>query len=250
MSGNVENLLRQADPSIDEVLEAFLNGQRTRLAARTVSDYEAVVQLLRSYLNGYAYQSLSKAEARLFDRYFNAEGKGHREFCQLFGAEKVLENLEGFLGHFMIRKGMAGENLKRASGTVTKKLSKWLAETGYVSEEDAAEGASRGAAAARELVEADRAARLLHEAADKLSVDTLDLADEDYEDFDHFTIARVEPGRLWIEVWEEGKPRPRGPIPVPKAATRLLRKGWDVSCSLARVRGIWHVVEVANVYPM
>ena len=84
MSGNVENLLRQADPNIDEVLQAFLNGQRTRLAARTVSDYEAVIQLLRSYLNGYAYQSLSKAEARLFDRYFNAEGKEHREFCQLF----------------------------------------------------------------------------------------------------------------------------------------------------------------------
>ena len=59
MSGKVQNLPRQADPNIDEVLEAFLNGQRTRLAARTVSDYRAVVQLLQSYLNGYAYQGMT-----------------------------------------------------------------------------------------------------------------------------------------------------------------------------------------------
>lgn len=250
MSAKIEKLHRQAKPNIDEVLESFLAEQRKRLAARTVSSYETVVQLLRSYLNGYAYQSLSKTEARLFDRFFNAEGKEHREFCQLFGPEKILEGLEGFLGDFMIRKVMAGEDIKRASGTVTRKLSKWLGEKGYISEEDADQGASRGAVAARELVEAERAARLLQEAADRLGVDTRNLPDEDYEEFDHFTIARVEPGQLWLEVWENGKARPRGPIPAPKAATQRLRRGWDVSCSLARVRGVWHIVEVANVYPL
>ena len=33
----------------------------------------------------------------------------------------------------MIRKVIAGRDLKRAAGSVTKKLSKWLAEKGYVS---------------------------------------------------------------------------------------------------------------------
>jgi hypothetical protein len=69
-------------------------------------------------------------------------------------------------------------------------------------------------------------------------------------DFDHFTISKVEPGKIWLEVWEDdGKPRPRGPIPAPKTATRILRKGWEVSCTLVRLGRTWYMVEVANVYP-
>lgn len=250
MSAKVESLPTRAVPSIDDVFELFLKDQRKRLKPRTFSRDERIVQLLQSYLNGYAYQSLAKAEARFFDRHFNAEGAEHREFTQLFGPEKVLEHLEGFLGVFMIRKVIASEDLKRSAGTVTKKLSTWLAESGYVSKEDANDGATRSAEAGKELVVAERAARLLHDASERLRIDTLALDDEDYEEFDHFTIARVEPGRLWLQVWEEGKPLARGPIRVPVGATKLLEKGWDVSCALARVRGRWHLVEVANVYPL
>ena len=249
MSPKVESLPRQAVPNIDEVLELFLKDQRERLKPRTVSNYEGVANLLQSYLNGYAYQNLSKAEARLFDRHVNAEGDEHREFTQLFGPEKVLEHVDGFLGHFMIGKVMAGEDFKRSAGTVTKKLSTWLTASGYVSTEAAEEGARRSTEAGKDLMVAERVARLHQDAADRLGIDTLALSDEDYEEFDHFTIARVEPGRLWLEVWEEGKPRARGPIPVPKEATKLLQKGWDVSCALARVQDSWHLIEVANVYP-
>ncbi len=250
MSPKVERLPRQANPNIDQVLELFLKDQRERLKPRTVANYEGVLELLESYLNAYAYQNLSTAEARLFDRHFNAEGDEHREFTQFFGPEKVLEHVDGFLGHFMIGKVMAGEDFKRSAGTVTKKLLKWLAASGYVSTEAAEEGARRSTEAGQALMVAERAARLLQDAAERLGIDTLALSDEDYEEFDHFTIVRVEPGRLWLDIWEEGKPRARGPIPVPKEATKLLRKGWDVSCSLARVRDSWHLVEVANVYPV
>jgi hypothetical protein len=250
MSAKVESLPRQARPNIAEVLELFLKDQRKRLKPRTLSNYEGVVQLLQDYLNGYAHQSLSTAEARLFDQHFNAEGDEHREFTQLFGPEKILEHVEGFLGTFMIRKVMASEDFKRSAGTVTKKLSKWLAANGYISAEAAEDGARRSTEAGNELVVAERAARLLQDASEQLGIDTLALADEDYEEFDHFTIARIEPGRLWLEVWDEGEPHARGPIRVPKGATELLQKGWDVSCSLARVRGRWHLVEVANVYPL
>jgi hypothetical protein len=242
--------MKPADPNIDKVLDAFLEEQRGRISAKTFSDYENVIQLLRSYLNGYAYQGLSKEEGLFFERGFNATGSRHREFCQLFGPEKILENVEGFLGDFIIRKVMAGERFKRASGEVWRKVAKWLGDQGYLSEKEAGEGASRGLRAGRELVEAERAARLLQDASDANGIDILEVEDENYVDFDHFTISRVEPGKIWLEVYgDDGKPRPRGPIRVPKTATRLLRKGWEVSCSLVRLGRTWYMVEVGNVYP-
>ncbi len=249
MAAKIVERARPAEPSIDRVLEEFLEEQRARLAARTLAQYEAVLDLLRMHLNGYAYENLSRAEAALVDRHYGAKGEEHREFCQLFGPRKIVENLGSFLGYFMIRKVMAGQDLKRAAGTVTKKLSKWLAAKGYLSDEATQDAVDMAAAAARELPRAERAAQILRDAADRLGIDPADLADEDYLEFDHFTIGKLEPGRLWLERREGRKRRSYGPIPVPNTATQWLREGWDVSCSLGRVRGTWRIVEVANVYP-
>lgn len=38
--------------------------------------------------------------------------------------------------------------------------------------------------------------------------------------------------------------------PCRKQQRSFSKKGWDVSCSLAKVRGRWHLIEVANVYPL
>ena len=126
---------------------------------------------------GYAYQSLSTAEAALFDRYYNAPGDKHLEFCQLFGPDKIVANLGGFLGYFMIRKVVAGQDLKRAAGTVTKKLSTWLAAQGHVAEDEAQEGADLGAEAARDLPKAERAARILYDATTNRALGSHDLGD-------------------------------------------------------------------------
>ena len=249
MSSKIVKLPLSADPCIDRVLDEFLKEQRGRLAPATFGKYQNVVELLRGCLNGYGHQNLSREEAALFDRHYNAEGNEHREFCQLFGPEKILDELRGFLGYFMIRKVIAGEDLMRAAGTVTKKLSKWLAANGYVSEDAGREAAESAATAARELPRAARAVQMPGDAADRLDIDPTSLADEDYLEFDHYTIAGIEPGRLWLEVWEGAKSRSLGPIPSPKPATDLLQVGWEVSCALARVRGTWRMVEVANVYP-
>jgi hypothetical protein len=249
MNAKVIELARPADPNISRVLEEFLAEQRARLAPRTLAKYEDVLDLLRHHLNGCAYESLSKAEAALFDRHFNAQGEAHRDYCQLFGPDKIAEHLGSFLGYFMIRKVMAGEDFKRAAGSVAKKLSKWLAAKGYVSEETGREGAGIGTAAARDLPRAERAAQILRDAVGQPGIDSTDLADEDYHEFDHFTIARVEPGRLWLEIQDGRKRRLCGPIPVPAPSTKLLREGWELSCALGRVRGTWHIVEMANVYP-
>lgn len=249
MAAEIVILAQPASPTIDEVFGKFLSEQRERLKPRTLSKYEDVLDLLRHHLNGYAYETLSKAESALFHRYFNAEGDDHREFCQIFGPDKIVENLGSFLGYFMIRKVVAGQDLKQAAGTVTKKLSKWLAAKGYISDEEAEEGADRGSEAARDLPKAERAAQILHDALDEPAIDPNDLADEDYIDFDHFTIDKVETGKLWLELLEGGERHLYGPIPVPNSATQLLRKGWDISCSLGRFRGKWRIVAVANVYP-
>lgn len=251
MSAKIVKLAAPADPSIDEVLDQFLEEQCERLAPRTFRNYEDVVHLLRDCLNGYAYQGLSKEEAALYDRHFNAEGDAHREFCQLFGPEKVLDELDGFLSHFMIRKVIAGEDFLRAAGTVTRKLTKWLIANGHAAEGDGREIAEEVAATSRDVSRAARAARLLGDAADRLRVDPTNLADDDYLDFDYYTIVKIGPEKIWLAFWEPGeREQTLGPIPAPAEATKLLREGWDVSCALARVRGTWRMIDVANVYPL
>ena len=114
MAAKITRLPQPASHTIEQVFDEFLGDQRRRLRPRTLSKYEDVLGLLRDHLNGYAYQSLSTAEAALFDRYYNAPGDKHLEFCQLFGPDKIVANLGGFLGYFMIRKVVAGQDLKRA----------------------------------------------------------------------------------------------------------------------------------------
>jgi hypothetical protein len=249
MAQKTATLPRPANPNIDQIFLEFLAGQKRQLKRAAFSKYESVIDLFRSYLNGYAYEGLSSAESALFERHYNAKGEDRREFCQLFGPDKIVENFRGFLGYFMIRKVLAGQDVKRAAGTVTKRLSKWLAEKGTISQEAAREGAGEGAGAARDLPKAERAAQILFDAADKMAVEPDALSDEDYLDFDHYTVARIEPGKLWIEILAGGREQILGPIPVPDKATALLRAGWDISCSLGRIRGGWRIIEMGNVYP-
>ncbi|MBI5043190.1 MAG: hypothetical protein HZC10_05045 [Nitrospirae bacterium] len=243
------NLPKIAEPTIEQVLEEFLSEQMIKLKPKTASDYRDVIQLFKDCMNGYAYQSLSKAESALFEKHYNAEGEEHKEFCQLFGPDKIVENTGEFLGYFLIRKVMAGGEFKRLAGAVIKKLSKWLAEKAYILEEDASMGEEEGATAARDIPKAERAGNILYRAAENVIFNPDELADDDYHDFDHYTIGKVEPGKLWLEVYDESGKSTVGPIAVPKEATALLQKGWDISCAIARIRGKWKIVEVANVYP-
>ena len=236
-----------ADPTIDQVFDEFLAEQTERLKPKTLSKYESVISLLRHHLNGYGYEGLSQEDSALFERHYNAEGDAHREFCEIFGPEHIIPNLGMFLSYFMVRKVSCGAELKRSAGTVTKKLSMWLAGKGYVDTEAAESAAERSAEAARDLPAAERAAQILSEAGD-LFFDPSELPDEDYMEFDRYTIARLEQGKLWLEACISGE-GVIGPIAVPGKATALLQESWDISCALARVRGKWRLVEVANVYP-
>ena len=243
------NLPKIAEPTIEQVLEEFLSVMQKKLKPKTASGYRDVIQLFKDCMNGYAYQSLSKAESSLFEKHYNAVGQEHKEFCQLFGPDKITENTGEFLDHFLIRKVMAGGDFKRLAGTVIKKVSKWLAEKAYISEEDAAMCEEEGAAAARDLPKAEKAGNILYQATETVVFDADELDDNNYHDFDHYTIEKIEPGELWLEVYTEQGKSSVGPIAVPKESTALLQEGWDISCAIARIRGKWKIVEVANIYP-
>lgn len=239
---DAQDAARIATPTIVEVLKQFLEDQRARLAARTFANYEYVVELLEHSLNGYAYQALDEADAQLFDRLYNADGADHREFCEIFGPEHIVPNLGEFLDYFMVRKVIAGKETFRAAGTVTKKLAKWLNEKGYIEAEDAADAAERGAEAARDLPKAQEMGALLHEFAEEQDRGRVHDRIED-----HFTLTRVEPGKVWMQGMLDG--RDVGPIQVPEEISRRCQVGWTISGVVGRVGKTWRLVEAWNVYP-
>ena len=90
------------------------------------------LELLQICLNGYAYQSLGPADARLFDRLFNAKGSEHREYCGIFGPEKIVPELGQFLGWFLVRKVMARPEDLEAVARDTRLFAEWLGEKGHI----------------------------------------------------------------------------------------------------------------------
>lgn len=230
---------RIAKPTIAEVLAQFLAEQKERLKPGTLRNYESVIELFTHSMNGYAYQYLDKIESALFDKFYDTKGDGHREFCEVFGPEKILENVPEFLDYFMVRKVMCGKALLRAAGTVTKKLAKWLEKKGYA--KDVKETVEFAAEASRELPAAEELAQRLHEFAENQ-----EWGDEGDEIEDHFTFTRVERGKVWLEGMDG---RELGPVSVPEDISRHCEVGWTVSGALSRVGKSWRIVEVWNVYP-
>lgn len=233
-------MARRAGASIDELLAAFLDERREHLSERTFRKYSEVVELFRHSLNGYGHSSLDQDERSRFEAAYEA---GDEEaFCHLFGAEKIPDHLGEFLGYFMVRKVFAGQELLRASGTVTKKLVRWLEANGHVEPVDAREAAERAAAASRDLPLADRLGQILHDvAASAPALDPEAVGEEDFVE-DYLAITDVEPGRIWFEGGV-------GPIEVPRAASDLARPGWSMFVTAARSAGKWHLLEVGFVYP-
>lgn len=233
---------RVASPTIAEVLAQLLAEQKDRLAPRTFAQYRSAVEFLQHSLNSYAYQSLDKSAAKLFDQLYNAKGDAHREFCDIFGPEHILPNVDEFLGYFMVRKVIAGKDLLRAAGTMTKKLAAWLAEKRYAGEGEVEDATERGAEAAQNLPRAEELASLLRDFADDH-----ERGDEEDEVEGHFTLTRVERARVWLEGMLDG--RELGPFSVPEEISRRCKVGWTISGVVGRLGRRWQIVEAWNVYP-
>jgi len=240
MSKRIRKLPRPAEKTIEAVLDEFLEEQRKRLKPSTMRKYEDIIDLFQSFLDGYGHQSLDKQEYTLFDRLYNAKGDEHREFCQLFGPEKIPDNVDEFLNYFMIRKVMCGKELMQAAGTVTKKMGKWLMEKGYIQPEYAAEVVSSGATAAKELPAAEELARMLSDYADCTAVDCNEVIE------DHFTIDAVEPGKLRLSALSGDE---EVVVPISRNISNACRVGWSFSGAVGKTDKGWRILEAWNVYP-
>ncbi|MBN2131173.1 MAG: hypothetical protein JW741_16860 [Sedimentisphaerales bacterium] len=231
---------KPAEKTIEVVLREFLEEQGKRLKPSTMCKYESIVSLFQSFLDGYGYQDLGEQEEALFDRLYNATGDEHREFCQIFGPEKIPDNVGEFLDYFMVRKVMCGKDLMRAAGTVMKKLGKWLEEKGYVEAESAAEVAHRGATAAKELPAVEEVARKLYDYESGTAADCDDVIEG------YFTIDKVEAGKLHLSALtgDEGMV-----VSVSRDISDACREGWSISGAMGRKGKVWRIVEVWNVYP-
>jgi len=232
-----------AKSTIAQALSEFLAEQERRLSGESLSRYKEVVELLKTSLNSYAYQGLCGADAQRFDRLYNARGEEHREFCEIFGADQILPNLREFLGYFMVRKLIAGAELMRAAGTVTRALSKWLVQEGYIAAAEGREGAEQAAAAARELPQAQALARALSEFVERQAAGD---EGEDEAEEDRYLITEVENGRIWLQPMDGRK---LGPLALPPSLARRCKVDWTISGVVGQVRGKWRLLEVWNVYP-
>ena len=228
-------------PTISEVLTEYLRAEKSRLAPKTHALYSGVIGLFTHSLNSYAANSLNQFERARFDKHFDAEGEQHREFCDIFGPEHILENVGEFLNYFMVSKVIVGADTLRASGTVMKKLAKWLVEQGYAKSDDADMAIEQGSDAARDLPAAEKLSTLLYD----LTAGCLEPRDSDIEG--RFSITKIEPGRIWLQDEDDGENY--GPILLTEKATKLCRVGWIVSGAVRKSGNRCVLVEAFQVYP-
>ena len=228
-------------PSISEVLAEYLSAEKRRLSPRTYARYEDVIRLFSHSLNRYAANSLNKAERELFEETTGAEADRPREFCDVFGPEHILGNVGEFLNYFMVRKAVGDAATLQASGSVIKKLSKWLVEKGYANSEDADLAIQQGSDAARDLPAAAKLTALLYDPTAKHQTPR----ESDIEG--HFSITKIESDRIWVEDEDDGKHY--GPILLPEKAIKLCRVGWVISGAVRSTSSRYILVEAYQVLP-
>jgi len=219
--------------TISQVFEEFLSDQEARISPKTLSKYESIISLFESYLESY-WPGHDQEE-------YNRITKQGETFCGTFGPEEIPGGYGEFLGYFMPHKVMCGKDTMKAAGTVTKKLAKWLAEEGYV--EDTSDAEERAKEAARDLPAAQDVLDLLEQYVD------INAPDEYKDEIEgHFSIKKIEPGKLWLEPFMMyGKVI--CPVPVPSEVTDICQKMWDIGGVVVKTNRGWRFLEVWNVSP-
>ncbi|ODS36611.1 MAG: hypothetical protein A7316_04860 [Candidatus Altiarchaeales archaeon WOR_SM1_86-2] len=221
--------------AISQVLEKFLDEQGKRLKPATMRKYREVIELLKDCLNGYAYQSLDKEESGLYKR-------EDMKFCDVFGSEKILPGTGEFMGYFMVRKVIAGKEFLKYSGTVTKKLAKWLHAEGFVDERSAEFAVEAGSEASKVLPGAEELSNMLYDIEEYISSDELI-----EEVFDHFSIMDVKPDGVVLSGLFDTR---RFYVKLPHGVVDKWHDGWEASLQLGKTGDGWHIISAGNVYPL
>lgn len=226
--------------TISDVFQEFLEEQSARLKSSTLRKYEDVLFFFKESLNGYAYQCLSEEETTKFEKYFNASGDDHKEFCDIFGPEKILSNVSEFTDYFMVRKVMASKEQMRSVGTVIKKLGKWLEERQYVGARESQEIVGWGTKSSTDLPASEEFREMLEHCTESCLGDDLEIFE------DRFTITSVERGKLYLSpMLSDGKIV----LKLPDHVINSCKEGWTISGEITKKGKSFFLTDVWNVYP-
>lgn len=237
--GQVISFPSPEKPNIKELFDEFLENENKRLKPTTFRNYQLIIELFEHCLDGYGFSFLTEAEVQLYERLYEHK---NLEFCSIFGAEKIIHALPSFLGDFMIRKVAASESLLRYSGTVTKRLIKWLSDRGAISKSKARQAISYAAEATKVLPAAERLARLLYEYCHTHAPRSWHMELDDY-----FTIEEIMPGKLILSSLSSEIDMVE--LRLPEEILRHCHVGWQVNLLLGKTSRGWQIIESGNVYP-
>ena len=230
--------------TINQVLDEFLVLQKARLSESSVRRYEEVLGYFRSCMDGYGHQWLSDEEAQLFDREYSRDEEAG-SFCNLFGPEKILENLDDFVGWFLVRKAFASKSTLQATPTVLRKLTQWLVEEEHVAS-DGVDGSAELLDDATSLAKAEEFSSRLYDLMEAGPVESL-IENQDWEN-EMAVISRIDRGTIWLQREETGYELP---LAVPDDVWKLAEPGWRISAlHLGRTPKGWCLLEMGNVYPV
>jgi len=227
--------------SLKQTFEKFLKEQNERVAKRTFTKYKDVIYLFESYLDSYAYQHLDEEDYESFeDEMFS----GKTQYCEMFSVDKISGiELDEFMTYFMIRKVMGSKELMKNTGTVLRRLIKWLKKYSYIDNKKFDILYSTVNENKDDLPKVEELADLLYDNGSKNIVYQYKQYEEDI-----FLITKIEKGKLWLESYMEENKKV-GPVKVSKKISSMAQKGWSVYLTLGKKGNSWYIVESGNVYP-
>lgn len=110
------------EKTIGEVFQEFLAEQRARLSPKIYLGYEKTIFYFKKYLNSQASAYLNEEDEGLLAKLYEKEDK---EYCEVFGPAYIgSSEMQGFLGHFMIRSVVASKTFLKTVGTVHGQIGK------------------------------------------------------------------------------------------------------------------------------
>lgn len=236
-----------APDTIQSALRDFLEDCRRRLGPVELRLHQHVIFFLELCINNYGHRNLAEADRARYERLFFAPAAEARDFFEIFGPERLLPELDFFSGAYLHEDVHVSDRVTEKSREVVSNLRDWLVRSGRIPAAVAEEQDRLARERASLSHRLRRLARLLSRQV--ISVDRASLEDADSIGCDDHAILRVEPGRVWLRVYRCGEPEEVGPIVLAVEVTSQLRAGWNLCGALARLRGRWHLVEVAYIYP-
>ncbi len=243
------------DPGRNEMPKASIT-KATTILQTTQAKEANIEQAFANFLEELGSPALA-AKARpvvdVLSKFLNnneaTEWRQNPSFTEREKPSAMIKYLDRYLRYNLLRElRLSFEQIEYLSyGTYA--LVEWLGFKNYLSKRDVVEFEFLRDSQLSKWERAYTAAESIDTAIHKSKA--LDCTGEEIE-FERHDIAEIKDNQIWLEIWSPPilpKERHIGPITLPKNVTRLLEKGWIISCALQQTKQGWKIVESGNVYP-